>query len=351
MYSEKTNSTNFTPSSLRKKITSFILSTVAMRIVRQIWSKSLTVLNYHRIDDPHRKDFDSFQPNISAHPTEFNQQMEYLSRWFNVVSLREVVNWLNGHQTLPPHAALITFDDGYLDNYINAYPILQKYKFPAVIYLTTGHIDTDAPFYWDLAAYCFLHTNSDHVLFPDGKEYFWKNSTELTQTSKNWVYSMKILPEMEKRHWVSGLPEQLNVSVPHNFFRNLMINWDQVREMFHNRIEFGGHTISHPILTRIPLDQVRTEIEGSKLKIEQELGQSIFSFAYPNGMQTDLNTEIQKIVTNAGYKAAFTLQNGPTTLREVKLNPFAIRRIFVSHSHTLSQYSVITSMVNRIRSN
>ncbi len=351
MYSDKTNSTKFKRSTLMKKITNLILSAGAIRIGRQIWARSLTVLNYHRIDDPHRKGFDSFRPNVSAHPVEFDHQMEYLSRWFNVVSLREVVNWLNGHHILPPHAALITFDDGYLDNYTIAYPILQRYKFPAVIYLTTGHIDTDAPFYWDIAAHCFLHTKVDRILFPDGKEHFWKNQTELTRISKSWINSMKALPEMEKQTWVSGLPEQLNVSVPHNFFRDLMMNWDQVREMFNNGIEFGGHTMNHPILTRISLDQARTEIEGSKAKIEKELGQSIFSFAYPNGMQTDLNTDIQKIVGNAGYKVAFTLQNGPASLREVKLNPLTIRRVFISHSHTLSQFSAITSMINRLRPN
>jgi peptidoglycan/xylan/chitin deacetylase (PgdA/CDA1 family) len=349
MYSEKNSPTKFGRSALIKKLTDFAFSTGAIRVGRKIWSKSLTVLNYHRIDDPHRKDFDSFQPNISAHPIEFSRQMEYLSRWFNVVSLRDVMNWLNGTQSLPPYAALITFDDGYLDNYENAYPILLQYKFPAVIYLTTGHINTDAPFYWDLAAYCFHHTKIDHILFPNGTDVFWKNKAELSQVSKNWINSMKLLPEMEKKNWVAGLPEKLNVAVPHNFFRNLMINWDQAREMFNNGIEFGGHTVNHPILTRIPLSEAQIQIEESKTKIEKELGQPIFSFAYPNGLQADLNPEIQKIVANAGYKAAFTLQNGPATLQEVKLNPFTIRRVFISHSHTLSQFSTITSMFNRLR--
>ena len=349
MYLDKTNPKKFSRSNVIKKLTDFAASTGIVRIGRQLWSESLTVLNYHRIDDPHRKDFDSFQPNVSAHPVEFDRQMEYLSRWFNVVSLRDVVDWLNGGKTLPLYAALITFDDGYLDNYKNAYPILKKYKFPAVIYLTTGHIDTNAAFYWDLAAYCFLNTKADHVSFPDGRELSWKNPAERSQIAKNWIYAMKVLPESEKREWVSRLPEQLKVSIPHDFFRNLMVNWDQVREMYNNGIEFGGHTVNHPILTRVPLEQARTEIKESKAKIEKELGQPIFSFAYPNGMQADLNADIQNIVAGVGYKAAFTLQNGPTTLKEVKLNPYTIRRVFISHAHTLSQYATITSMVNRLR--
>lgn len=349
MYSDKTNPRKFSRSGLMKVFTDAAAATGLIRIGRQFWARSLTVLNYHRIDDPHRKDFDSFQPNISAHPAEFDRQMEYLSRWFNVVSLQDVVTWLTGGKPLPPYAALITFDDGYLDNYTNAYPVLKKYKFPAVIYLTSGHIDTNEPFYWDLAAYCFLNTKTDHVLFPDKKELFWKNPIERWQIAKSWIYAMKPLPEEEKRKWVNQLPEQLGVSIPDNFFRNLMMNWDQVREMANNGIDFGGHTVNHPILTRISLEQARSEIETSKAKIEKELGRPILSFAYPNGMQTDYNADIQKIVADAGYKVAFTLQNGPTTLQEVQQSPFTIRRVFISHAHSLSQYATITSRFNRLR--
>lgn len=341
--------TNSRRPSLGKKIISFAFNTGLIRVGRGIWKKSLTVLNYHRIDDPYRKGIDSFQPNISAHPDEFKRQMEYLDRWFNVVSVREVASWLEGKASLPDFAALITFDDGYLDNYINAYPILRQYNFPAVIYLAAGHIDTDKPFYWDLAAYCFTHTKKDHVAFPGGTERSWGTSDELLQISKEWIEAMKILPETEKQGWASRLPEELNISIPKNFFKNLMMNWGQVREMHGNGIDFGGHTINHPILTRIAPEAARTEIAGSKVQIERELGETITSFAYPNGMKADVNSQIEKITAESGFKTAFTLQNGPATLRETRQNPYAIRRSFISHKHTLAHFSTLISPFNRIR--
>ncbi|MDP1713474.1 MAG: hypothetical protein Q8L41_01905 [Anaerolineales bacterium] len=93
MYSEQAKSTKSMRSSIIKKITSLAFDTGLIRAGRQLWSKSLTVLNYHRIDDPHQAGFDSFLPTVSAHPDEFNRQMDYLARWFNVISLRAVVNW------------------------------------------------------------------------------------------------------------------------------------------------------------------------------------------------------------------------------------------------------------------
>src|SRR5512138_2923395 len=99
-------------SSLKNKVLDLALETGLIRAGRGLWAKSLTVVNYHRIDNPQRADFDSFIPNVSATPAEFNRQMDYLAKWFNVVSLQDVVEWLDGQRELPPYAALITFDDG-----------------------------------------------------------------------------------------------------------------------------------------------------------------------------------------------------------------------------------------------
>src|SRR5512140_1008376 len=108
--------------SLKNKVLDLAHQTGLIRAGRGLWARSLTVVNYHRIDYPDRKDFDSFKPNVSATPAEFDRQMDYLAQWFHVVSLKEVVAWLDGEKDLPPYAALITFDDGYLDNYTSAYP-------------------------------------------------------------------------------------------------------------------------------------------------------------------------------------------------------------------------------------
>ncbi|NOZ72340.1 MAG: polysaccharide deacetylase family protein, partial [Chloroflexi bacterium] len=198
----------------KERLLSLALKAGLMRIGRQLWERSLTVLNYHRVTDPDRPDFDAFKPNVSARPNEFARQMDYLSRWFNVVSLRDVVAWLDGRRSLPPHAALITFDDGYRDNHTFAYPILRRHNFPAVIFLTTAHIDNDIPFYWDLAAYCFAHTQRDRIPFPDGEERRWSDARQRDRVSREWIETMKVFPESGKQAWAERLPGLLDVSVP-----------------------------------------------------------------------------------------------------------------------------------------
>lgn len=347
MYS---NQVGTTPrSSIKHTALNFAYKTGLIRAGRGLWARSLTVVNYHRIDDPHRSDFDSFQPNVSATPEDFDRQLAYLARWFHVISLRELVEWLDGRKELPPYAALITFDDGYLDNYSQAYPLLRKHKLPALIFLTTGHIGTDAPFYWDLAAYCFTHTRRDHLAFPDGRVEHWSTPEQRAQAGKTWVERMKALPQAEKQVHVESLPVLLDVSIPAGYFQRLMMDWEQVREMQKNGIEFGAHTVNHPILTRVPREQAREEILESKSRIEQELGEPVLGFAYPNGQAADRDQAVETLVAESGIRAAFTLLSGPSALREVKRNPYAIRRIFISHRHTLADYALLLSPLNRYK--
>jgi peptidoglycan/xylan/chitin deacetylase (PgdA/CDA1 family) len=333
--------------SLKNRVVRLAFNTGLLRAGRALWAQSLTVINYHRIDDPNRKGFDSFKPNVSATPEEFGRQMDYLAKWFHVVSLKDVVSWLDGHSDLPPHAALITFDDGYLDNFTAAFPILRRHNFPALIFLTTEHIGTDRPFYWDLAAYCFYHTQKDQVTLPDDNVLHWSSEGQRESALKDWVESLKKLHQIEKQSFVDRLPEYLGVSIPTGYFQNLMLNWDQVREMQQGDIEFGAHTMHHPILTRIPLEQVCKEVEGSRSKIEEETGETVLGFAYPNGQSSDLNAPIEKAVADSGIRAAFTLVNGPSPLVEVKRNPYAIRRIFISHRHSLPVFASLLHPLNR----
>ena len=334
---------------LKEALFTFAFHSGLVRFGRGFNRNSLTVLNYHRIDNPDRADFDTFKPNVSARPEDFDRQMDYMARWFNVVSTGQVVDWLRGGKPLPPYAALITFDDGYLDNYTNAYPILRKHKFPAIIFLTANYIESDLPFYWDLIAYCFHHTKLNSVQFPNGTRREWHNRAESEKVSGELIAHLKTLSEDEKRAWVARLPDMLEVSIPVGFFRNLMVSWDQVREMHQNGIEFGGHTMNHPILTRVPLERAKEEIVGSKARVEKELGEETVGFAYTNGLESDYNADIQRVTKEAGCGAAFTLLNGPSSLSEVKREPFAIRRIFISHKHTLPQFAALVSWINRYR--
>jgi len=173
------------------------------------------IIFYHCVKD---------EANSYLRPTkiaDFEHQMRYLSKTHSPISLERVAQHVRNGTSLPSKAVAVTFDDGYQDNYENAYPILKKYNIPAMVFLATGFIGTGE------------------------------------------------IPAWEKGRYTGE--------------KALMLSWRQVREMSEGGISFGSHTLTHPFLTRIPRRQVEKEIRLSKDMIEQQTGRPVTTFAYPSG--------------------------------------------------------------------
>lgn len=106
-------------------------------IVVQSAKAGVPVLNYHQINDKQRN-------ALTITVKEFDEQMAYLKEaGYTTITPDQLVDYLQSGKALPENPVLITFDDGYEDNYLNAYPILQKYQFTATIFVVTDFMDTN----------------------------------------------------------------------------------------------------------------------------------------------------------------------------------------------------------------
>ncbi len=311
-----------------------LLKMGVFNLTRRLKKSGLTILNYHRIDDASQPGFDTFAPNVTASPAEFSRQMDYVQRHYNAISCEHLSAWLRREKDLPPYPALITFDDGYADNYTHAYPVLKARNLPAVIFLTTGLIGENKPVFWDQIAYCFYHSQRKNAELPMIGQVSWLDEDQRRTAMKNFASVVKQLPQAEKQSAVENLAELLDVSIPPDAFSGLFLSWDRVREMSRNGIEMGSHTVEHPILTRVPLSQVEDELARSRQKIEAEIGKSVKAFAYPNGGKADYSSEVMHLVHQAGYEMAFTLEGGIAQYDRVRKEPFAIPRIFLGSFDT-----------------
>jgi peptidoglycan/xylan/chitin deacetylase (PgdA/CDA1 family) len=317
-------------------------------LVRKLTPNLLTVLNYHRIDDPFRASFDTFRPNVSATPSDFAMQMDYVSQKYNVISGTKLIAFIKAGRQLPARAAIITFDDGYYDNYTNAYPILKARNLQAIIFLATDFIGTCKPFFWDLIAYSFFHTKKEHAHLPHLGPQNWADALTRNIVMQNLIEALKKISDMEKQKVMDQLPKILGVDLPEDAFKNLIMSWSNARELSENGIELGAHTASHPILTRISLDAARAELLQSKQRVEVEIGKPSLSFAYPNGQPSDFNNEIMDRVRQAGFEIAFTLLPGPTQRAAVLKSPLAIRRIFLSYTDSFPRFAAKLVGLDRI---
>lgn len=243
----------------------------------------------------------------------FRQQIEILASCFRVASLEQVVDEIK-HECLLPETICITFDDGYLDNYIYAYPILKQYNVPATIFLTSDVIGTTKILWHDRALLALKNTQNRRFHHED----FSKQEFDLTDELSKQHVAIRILEwlkrfsPVERDNKIKTLLDLCGVKESIGGPR-LMLDWQEVQEMHRNGITFGAHTKSHPILTLLPQEEKEGEIIGSKRAIEDKLGVAVTTFAYPNGKITDFDEETKRCLRLAGFRCAVTTCFGLNT--------------------------------------
>jgi peptidoglycan/xylan/chitin deacetylase (PgdA/CDA1 family) len=211
----------------------------------------------------------------------------------------------------------ITFDDGYADNYQNAFPILQRFGVSATVFLTTGSIDCREPLWFERLAFA-IKTSTHEFLDLDigGAGRLWLRTTEERLASNRRIVSLlRQLEDSERRYWLSKMLRHL-AGIKNGEISRRMLTWKEVRLMSRHGIEFGGHTVTHPFLAKMHKDEVAWEVTNCKRCIEEQLQVPVVHFAYPNGARGDFGINEKKILLQAGYRAALSTiwgLNGPST--------------------------------------
>jgi peptidoglycan/xylan/chitin deacetylase (PgdA/CDA1 family)/CelD/BcsL family acetyltransferase involved in cellulose biosynthesis len=268
------------------------------------WSRrresTARILCYHRINNQN----DPFMTATST--SAFEAQMEYLARHYRVLSISQLLHHLEASESSETVVG-ITFDDGYQDNFQNAFPILRRYGLPATIFLTTGVIDSREPLWFEQLAAAIRQTSKEsldlEVDIP--RRFLMRTEAERLASNLEIFGLLRVLNDAERRFWLQDILRQLGASGEPSQGSE-MLNWDQIRVMNANGIDFGGHTVSHPFLSKLTPAQVLWEISESKQRIEAELQRQADYFAYPNGRVEDFSTQNKELLRAAGYRAAVT---------------------------------------------
>lgn len=289
--------------------------------------KSL-IICYHRISDDN---------NSYLRPTnvaDFANQMQYLSKVYKPVSLEEIVQHIKNGTPLPSKSIAITFDDGYRDIYENAYPILRKYGIPATIFLTTGYVGTAEIPLWDKAFYApskaKKRTPVPGILDAEHSEPPDRKTMHMPAQMRN---------QLDEKDRSYAVVDQPDARIHNHAEKSLMLSWEEVREMSDNGILFGSHTLTHPFLTKISRKQVQKEIYISKQIIEQQIGKSVTTFAYPGG---DFDPDIEEIVKEAGYSAAVSTVPGYNSVCD---DVYALRRNIIQLQSVFHKFFPLSFIV------
>ncbi len=284
-----------------KNLLQSAVATILPFLLQTRHKQRFSILTYHRVL-PASDFMRPGEPTVS----DFEWQMELLSKHFNPLSLTDALSLLE-YGELPDRAVCVTFDDGYANNEESALPVLKRFGIPATIFVATDFLNGGRM--WNDTVIEALRSAEGEV-FDLGSlglgVYEIKNLEERRKAAGIIIREIKHWPPGKRLEAVNTI-EAMVGSLP----EDMMMSDDQVRHLNECGIEIGAHTKSHPILSTLNLEQVKGEVVDSKACLEQILNSPVRYFAYPNGRPgIDYRIEHRDLVEILEFNAAVSTNWG-----------------------------------------
>lgn len=269
----------------------------------------ILILNYHRIGDPSSTRFD--REVFGTTTDEFDAQLQYLKKHFEIVSGDDLQQLVTGKAQLKRMHISLTFDDGYLDNYTHALPVLLANKCTAAFFLVSEYVGSRSIPWWDEIAYLLRNTRKHQITlkYPvpitialdPNREAAIHTALQHYKRSDN-AYSEELMAELR---------QEADCALPHVDRR--FLDWNEAREMKNAGMTIGSHTQTHPILGQITPERQQWELEHSKQVIEENLGCKIHTLAYPVGSRDGFDASTEQLARSLGYTMCFSFYGGINT--------------------------------------
>ena len=280
---------------------------------------SLVILNYHR-----------------ATGGDLRSHLRYLRRHYRLLHLEPALEELYSsfknttrkkNRRLP---LVLTFDDGYHDNYTTAFALAQELHVPLTIFLIPGYIESGQRFWWYEGEYLVAHTRKNEVTI-EGRTYHLDTVDERKALAHAITTRLRTASSVVAREELLCFVRELLLepgAVSHNEQDTRPLTWREVQTMEESEwISFGAHTMHHPILAYLQDPaEARDEVHESRTVLEQHLGHPVRCFAYPVGQLEHIGEQGLHAVQETGFDWAVTTIHGFNTPHT---NPYLLQRIDV----------------------
>jgi len=299
-----------------------------MTIARAFRSSGLRILMYHRF------------PEAAVESGQLARQCEHFRRHYHLLTLDQAAEHLQNGKPFPRYSLALTIDDGFRD-FIPAAEVFQHYEVPVAMYLAVNFLDRCEWLWTDQVRATFAASTLRQVQIP-----FESIAPETLPVSaegaRRFNSLAKRIPDQERRRAVAQLGRLLEAEVPANPpAMHAPLKWDEVRNLARRGVTFGAHTMSHPILGRLETGEaLRQEIEGSRLRIEQELAAPVHHFCYPNGQPEDISLEVIAATRAAGFHTAVTTSCG---INDPRTDPLRLLRFGMEPSFEGFYFESVTA--------
>ena len=290
-----------TPTARRAVLRAF-RATGLFSLGRHLSRRALPVLTYHHVVEDRPGADAPLSDSVTV--AQFRQQLSYLAAHYHILDGAGFCRFLDGQAVLPSNSVLITFDDGYRNNYELAARLLAEFGATALFFITSGFLDDQGGRLW------FERVDQLLSAHPETTVQAWIRRRGLppaVQNRRDLRHWMKRQDRRERDALLAALETDLESSVaaaPRP--ETAPMTWDHVREMAAAGMTIGAHTDSHQILGVAAPETVHRELTRSRRRIEEETGRPCWSFSYPNGGRDDFGDRDVAAVEAAGFSCAFT---------------------------------------------
>lgn len=302
------------------------LLTAISRLRARAPSPWLTVLTYHSI----RPDPGPFDGGVvDASVSSFERQMKMVRSLGTPITLSELRDALQWNRPLPRRPLLVTFDDGYRDNFDLALPILLRHRIRATFFVATGYVEDRRLFWWDKLAYLIARSRRSRI------ELDYPQSMELDLSDREGANCkvqriVKDTPGLDLERFLSAFARATQVELSHSEERRyadeLILSWGQVRALHEAGMDVQSHTRHHRVLQTLPQSELDDELAGSRHELEDALQTSVFAVSYPVGRTIADSPALREAIASAGYELGFSNASGVNNLWQ-DLDPLDVRRV------------------------
>jgi peptidoglycan/xylan/chitin deacetylase (PgdA/CDA1 family) len=302
---------------LRLASNALLHSLRGIRGFRRLNRRGARILMYHQ-----------FPPDTRG----LRRQCEHIRRYYRPISLSSLTETIRHKAPIPHNALIVTVDDGYRDFLLHAHPVFSDYGIPVTVFLVSDFLDGKLWLWWDQIHYAFRHTErkslSLELSVGDPVRFAFESGEQRTAAAEKVIGLMKGLDNHERLRLLKLIPERLAVGIPAEPpGESEPLSWDEVRRLAGLGVEFGAHTKTHPILSKISdPEELSEEIGVSKFRLEEELGTPAIHFCYPNGRASDFNEKVVEVVREHGFHSAVTTLPG---LNFAGAHPFLLKRLYI----------------------
>jgi peptidoglycan/xylan/chitin deacetylase (PgdA/CDA1 family) len=326
---------------MKKVLAARVLSWTGLRRVLSRlfnWSGVL-VLNYHRVGDGSRSPYD--RGLWSATADDFAAQVKFCKSQLEIVAPDDLPNVRSSQRA---RYGLITFDDGYRDNYEVAFPILKSEGVPATFFIATGFIDSPRVPWWDEIAWMIRRSGHTGIDLSDwGATRISFDEPGRERAIQCTLRMFKSIPTDSCDLFLEAVANATGSGrISGDVAPELWMTWDMLREMDRAQMTIGGHTMSHVVLARASQERQRQEILGCGDRISSEIGKAMRYFSYPVGGPDAYDAGTLDVLREARIQYAFSYYGGLNTLCE--WNDYDLRREPVEANVTSDLFRSIVSL-------